>query len=504
MEAQRIEFGDFQTPLPLAREVCRVLRARGVAPASLIEPTCGQGHFVVAGLETFPEVRQVVASDVNEVYLDVLRKAVVQRSWSDRVRIEHRDAFIHDWEALLRSLPGPVLFLGNPPWVTSAALGRIGGQNGPARANSQGLTGLDALTGKSNFDVSEWLLGRLAECAHDQGATLAFLCKLSVARKVLNRYWSETPAPLQSAIYLLDAKAHFNASVAACLLVLEPPVALGEPSCEVYPSLAAPTPSTSFGLVGGQLVADAPAYKRWRHLQGVAPIKWRSGLKHDCARVMELQMKGGHLTNGMGATYDLEPKYVFPLLKSSDLAKGRVKTNRRVIVTQFAIGQDTRAISLEAPKTWAYLQEHGALLDGRKSSVYRGKPRFSIFGIGPYTLAPWKVAVSGLYKRVRFNVVGPVEGQPVVLDDTCCFMPCSSEEEARLVAELCNSEPVAKLFDAIVFWDEKRPVTIGLLNTLDLLKVAAEIGKEDELERHLHANPYSMFTPDLFAALPTT
>src|SRR5690606_4221354 len=112
--------------------------------------------------------------------------------------------------------------------------------------------------------------------------------------------------------------------------------------------------------------------------------------------------------------------------------------------------------------------------------------------------------VSGLYKRVRFNVVGPVEGQPVVLDDTCCFVPCSSEEEARLVAELCNSEPVAKLFDAIVFWDEKRPVTIGLLNTLDLLRVAAELGKEDELECHLSDNPYAEFVPDLFATLPAT
>ena len=504
MEARRIEFGDFQTPLPLAREVCSVLRARGVAPAALVEPTCGRGHFVVAGLEVFPEVRQGVASDVNEAYLDVLRTALAQRGWSGRVRIEHRDAFTQDWTALLRTLPGPVLLLGNPPWVTSAALGRISGQNGPTRANTQGLTGLDALTGKSNFDVSEWLLGHLANCAHEQGATLAFLCKLSVARKVLNRHWSEATHPLRSAIYLLDAKAHFDASVAACLLVLEPPAVSGEPSCEMYPSLSASKPSTSFGLVDGQLVANAPEYRIWRHLRGTTPVKWRSGVKHDCARVMELDLTDGRLRNGFGAACDLEAKHVFPLLKSSDLAKGRVRTNRRVIVTQFAIGQDTRAMSVEVPKTWAYLQEHASLLDGRKSSVYRGKPRFSIFGVGPYTLAPWKVAVSGLYKRVRFNVVGPVEGRPVVFDDTCCFVPCASEGEAHLIAELCNSESVAKLLDALVFWDEKRPVTIGMLNTIDLLNVARTLNRNEELARHLAANPYAEHTADLFASQPAT
>ncbi len=41
-----------------------------------------------------------------------------------------------------------------------------------------------------------------------------------------------------------------------------------------------------------------------------------------------------------------------------------------------------------APKTWKYLLSHGEALDGRRSSIYQNRPRFSVFGIGRYSLAP--------------------------------------------------------------------------------------------------------------------
>jgi hypothetical protein len=47
--------------------------------------------------------------------------------------------------------------------VTSAQLGVLGASNGPDRQNARGLRGLDAVTGKSNFDVSEWMIVRLLD-----------------------------------------------------------------------------------------------------------------------------------------------------------------------------------------------------------------------------------------------------------------------------------------------------------------------------------------------------
>jgi hypothetical protein len=45
---QKVEFGDFQTPLNLARKVCSLLQGLGYAPSSVLEPTCGEGNFIVA------------------------------------------------------------------------------------------------------------------------------------------------------------------------------------------------------------------------------------------------------------------------------------------------------------------------------------------------------------------------------------------------------------------------------------------------------------------------
>src|ERR1700746_3229599 len=117
-----------------------------------------------------------------------------------------------------------------------------------------------------------------------------------------------------------------------------------------------------------------------------------------------------------------------------------------MLVPQRAVADDTQDIRKLAPKTWQYLQEHGEALDRRASSIYRDRPRFSVFGVGEYTFAPWKVGISGFYKRLEFAVVGPSNGKPTVLDDTAYFVACQSEPEARFVASLLNSGASRELY----------------------------------------------------------
>ena len=45
------------------------------------------------------------------------------------------------------------------------------------------------MTGKSNFDISEWMLIRLLEALQGRRATIAMLCKTATARKVLRHAW---------------------------------------------------------------------------------------------------------------------------------------------------------------------------------------------------------------------------------------------------------------------------------------------------------------------------
>ncbi len=225
------------------------------------------------------------------------------------------------------------------------------------------------------------------------------------------------------------------------------------------------------------LVADVKSFLKWRDLTRTGFRGWRSGIKHDCSKVFEMRVERGNLVNGLGEFVDLEPEVLFPLLKSSDLAAHR-KPRRWMIVPQRTMSDAPSRLRLDAPKTWNYLTGHAHLLDKRKSSIYRKRPRFSVFGVGPYSFAPWKVAISGLYKKLDFVQVTPFQGRPVVLDDTCYFFPCQSEEECNLLYELVTSEPAREFWSALIFWDAKRPITAQLLNSLDLIALARRWGKE--------------------------
>ena len=134
-------------------------------------------------------------------------------------RREVANFFTRDWSATLASLPEPIVILGNPPWATASALGALGSDNLPEKSNFQNRKGLDALTGKSNFDVAEWMLLKLIEAGRGKNVTVAMLIKTGVARRVLAHLW-RTGANMEDArIYRFDASVHFGVSADACLFL---------------------------------------------------------------------------------------------------------------------------------------------------------------------------------------------------------------------------------------------------------------------------------------------
>jgi hypothetical protein len=293
---------------------------------------------------------------------------------------------------MLASLPDPILVIGNPPWVTSADLASLNSSNLPKKTNFHGFSGLDAKTGKSNFDISEWMLSHILESLDQRDATMAMLCKTSVARKVLSYAWKRNLPLKRAQIHLINAKESFDASVDACLLVCG--VSKDERQdqvCPVYKGISDDAYQTTFGYRDNRLVADIELYERWKHLENGNPYRWRSGIKHDCSRVMELEKEDRGFRNKLGELYDLETTCIYPMLKSSDVAReGVPKPSRWMLVTQKTIGEDTASIRYTAPRTWTYLLDHSQLLDKRRSSVYKGRPRFSIFGVGEYSFSSWK------------------------------------------------------------------------------------------------------------------
>jgi hypothetical protein len=275
------EYGDFQTPLALAQEVCALLKRRQFRPATVVEPTCGEGAFLQSASETFPSAK-LIGLDINPRYVREARKRV------PAAEVIAGDFYATDWIELLGQCTEPLLVVGNPPWVTNSELGSFKSENLPAKSNFQGHHGFDAITGKSNFDISEWMLIRLIEWLNGRSATVAMLCKTTVARKVLAHSWRSDAQICKAEMYEIDAFKHFEATVDACLLVCELQKKSRHRTCAVYDSLVDSDPNSAFGLRNNRLAADVSACDSLRHLEGVSPYRWRSGIKHDCSKVMEL------------------------------------------------------------------------------------------------------------------------------------------------------------------------------------------------------------------------
>ncbi|MHA2226124.1 MAG: N-6 DNA methylase [Candidatus Hodarchaeales archaeon] len=476
------EFGDFQTPKILAQQITTHLKDLGISPQSIIEPTCGFGSFVNASIRTFPNAK-IFAIDINPKYVNYLQDELDHLDALKKVEIQQADFFNINWQEKVEKLKKPILILGNPPWVTSSEMGLLQGNNIPQKSNIHEYQGLDAITGKSNFDISEWMIIELLKSMNGHLGTLAMLCKASVARKVL-KYIQKTKLFIHSSeLRLIDAKEHFNSSVDAGLFTCFFKPGYHQNSCQIYQNLESKTPIREIGFIKEKMIGNLPLYRKWEHLQGNSPYIWRSGIKHDCAKVMELRRKGDHLFNGFNEELVIEKDHLYPMLKSSDLANNRIsEVNRWMIVPQRFIGEETLSIKANTPLTWNYLEKHADLLSNRSSSVYKNRPKFSIFGVGEYSFSLWKVAISGFYKDLKFRLLSPYLNNPVVLDDTCYFIPLQSLEEAAIIFILLNHQIAKDFFESIIFWDAKRPITKNLLQMLDIAKLFDEIGQAEILD----------------------
>lgn len=457
----RNEFGDFQTPVELAQAVFSTLPS---GPwGRLLEPTCGTGNFLQAA-------KSVDAGDVLGIEVQPQYAAAAE----EHARVLRRNIFDLDLGSELSwQHDGPMLVVGNPPWVTNADLSRFSSSNRPIRTNIRKLRGIDAMTGASNFDIAEYIwLKLLIELQHHE-PVISLLCKTHVARNVLG-YCEQYDLPVAaSALHRIDSRKWFETAVDACLFTVEVGNGPGNYMCDLYENFDDLLPTSRFGFLGGRLIADIPAYERSKRVEGVCPLEWRQGIKHDASSVMELVDDSGTPRMRNGQPVEVESEYLYPLFKGTDIFHGRTtELNKWMVVPQRTLGEDTSRLERVAPRLWGYLSENSAVLDGRKSSIYRNRPRFCVFGVGDYSFMRYKVAVSGLHKLVGFRVLGPIADKAAVLDDTCYFLPFDNSLDAAVVGGLLQSSVARDLLSALLFVDSKRPVTKKLLQRIDLRGVA--------------------------------
>lgn len=479
----KVSYGDWQTPPLLAKRVCESHVRRCGSPDVVIEPTCGLGAFVIAALESFRNLSEIHAVEINREYTTNLKLNILLNALSLPTRI-YPDIYIYtcdffkfDFSNILEKCKQNnwnLAILGNPPWVTNSTQGRNNSNNLPIKRNSFGLKGLDAVTGKSNFDISEYITLELLKLSQINNGGISFLLKNSVIRNILVKQRIENLHIGNIEQRSIDAPSEFNVSVdASCFSArfnCSPSF-----TCDVL-DFYSNSYIREYGWMGDSFVSDTKLYTDVSKYDKRSSYVWRSGLKHDCASILELTLSDGIYINGLGERVNIEDDLIYPLLKSSDVNRYHDNIFRKfIIVPQRYVGDDTTKLKKSHPLAFSYLSKHENVFSRRKSSIYKDKDKFSIFGIGDYSFRPYKIVVSSLYKTIKFVLVSPSsKGKPIMVDDTCYQLDFDNLEEAKSIFFALTSDEIQSLIHSLVFNDAKRVVTKNLLMRLDLVQLCRD------------------------------
>lgn len=452
--------GDFQTPEELASQVWTTLDCN--AFDLIIEPTFGLGSF----LTTMPDCQAgVIGWEIDrDYYQSTVRKV-------PDARLFNQDVFTVTASNISANRETSVLVIGNPPWVTNAEQSLLGGKNTGVKQNLKSLPGFDALTGKSNFDISEAIILQFVRTLKDcKSVQFAMLAKFSVLRNLI-LFLSGTPAIGDFEFHKIDSAKYFNAAVDAGLIKFKISQDIKSYTCPIFQGINGEKIG-EVGLVNKRIIYDIPAYNRTLFMehQGERAYVWRQGVKHNIRNVLELVENNGGFINQLGEPVDIETEILYQFYKSSDIFHGR-KSRYVIPIYQHDLKDNLEHLPQDYPKLYAYLSKYEEQFLSRKSSIFKNKPSFTVFGIGDYTHLPYKIAVGGLYSEPVFRLYKP-NPRPVVVDDTSYMLTTNNYEEAIYLLAILSLDTTRDFLLSISHSSDKRRFSKDVLSRVLLPPVA--------------------------------
>ncbi|MGD0518125.1 MAG: N-6 DNA methylase, partial [Thermoguttaceae bacterium] len=118
-------------------------------------------------------------------------------------------------------------------------------------------------------------------------------------------------------------------------------------------------------------------------------------------------------------------------------------------------GIDERLMREKYPLTLEYLRRFEPCLSGRAAyrRYQKGRPFYSMYNVGSYTIAPIKVVWRRMDHRMNAAVVMPVDDpllglRPVIPQETCVLVACDSLAKAHYLCAVLNSSLVNYLVQA--------------------------------------------------------
>ncbi|WP_243030043.1 Eco57I restriction-modification methylase domain-containing protein [Thermus altitudinis] len=153
-------------------------------------------------------------------------------------------------------------------------------------------------------------------------------------------------------------------------------------------------------------------------------------------------------------TEAIEPDLLYPLLRGRDVQRWRAEPSALILMVQDPVkrrGIDEKEMQTHYPRTYGYLKRFEQVLrssaifrryfvrKGSSGAVVEAGPFYSIFNVGDYTFADWKVVWREVASELTASVVGRWNNKPVVPDHKLVLVSCRDAPEAYFICALLNS-----------------------------------------------------------------
>lgn len=151
----------------------------------------------------------------------------------------------------------------------------------------------------------------------------------------------------------------------------------------------------------------------------------------------------------------IEPDWVFPLLRGRDVGRWSASPSLYMVAPQQVVDPAKpiaeNDLAVGYPKTFDYLKRFEDILRARKSGIDQEMmakgPFYSIYGIGRYSFAPFKVVWREIATDFTASVIGEVDDKwlgkrPVLPDHKLILVACDTHAAAHYLCCALNSSPV--------------------------------------------------------------
>ncbi len=504
----RHALGEYYTPDWLAEKLLASTLGPDLGNASkrVLDPACGSGTFLVllikyirrrvASGQIAPKqaldliLTNVIGFDVHPLAVQAAR-ANYLLALGDLLRFTRGapDVPVFQTDSVLappKQLEGTCDFIiGNPPWVNWQDLAGDYRRETTPLWEHYGLfpkrkTGMQTILGAAKYDLSMLMTYVAADRFLRKGGRLGFivsqsLFKAAAAGQGFRRFRLPDGIPLGVLLVedLVKLQPFDAAANRTATLVLEKgreteyPVAYVHHSREQQHRWRARP--ISVDVTSPWICARPRTLAAITRILGPSPYRAREGVntgganavfwldvqKRARGRVAVRNVTQGARKVAPSTEAFLESGLVYPLLRGQNVSRWSAVPEHSILVTHHP-GMKLSAIpetemKRAFPRAFSYLSRFEGLLRQRpayKRYFKEGAPFYSMFNIGDYSFAPWKVVWREQALPFTAAVVGPTGDKVVIPDHKLMIVAAGSDNEAHYLCGVLNSLPVSAAVSA--------------------------------------------------------